>query len=388
MPGRTYMVIDRRHDHSFRIPRPDLSAKLGTPNVCNDCHADKPAQWAADAIEGWHGSKRKGWQNYAAAFHAAWGEQADAAALLAVVAADRNTPAFARASALAELAPYVSPTNVKVARIALSDADPMVRIGALDMLANVPPAQFWSLAAPLLSDSSRGVRIRAASLLAAVPSANQPAADRGAFDRAAAEFIAAQRLNADRPEARATLGNFYARRGQTRDAEAEYKAALKLNAQFAPAAINLADLYRQLGRDAEGEGVLRSAIAASPSDAGLHHALGLALTRLKQADEALAELRQAAELEPARVRYAYVYAVALHSAGRGEEAIAVLKESLARHPSDRDTLLALISWLREKGDFAAALEYAEKLARIAPDYANVRTLVESLRRQASKPEGQ
>ena len=43
MPARTYMVVDERHDHSFRIPRPDLSVKLGTPNACNDCHRDKPA---------------------------------------------------------------------------------------------------------------------------------------------------------------------------------------------------------------------------------------------------------------------------------------------------------------------------------------------------------
>src|SRR5215472_2312500 len=69
MPGRTYMVVDRRHDHSFRVPRPDLSARIGTPNVCNDCHADKSAQWAASAIETWHGANRKGWQKYAEAFH-------------------------------------------------------------------------------------------------------------------------------------------------------------------------------------------------------------------------------------------------------------------------------------------------------------------------------
>jgi predicted CXXCH cytochrome family protein len=50
MPARTYMVIDRRHDHSFRVPRPDISAKLGTPNTCKDCHTDKSAEWAASAI--------------------------------------------------------------------------------------------------------------------------------------------------------------------------------------------------------------------------------------------------------------------------------------------------------------------------------------------------
>ena len=72
MPVSTYMVVDKRHDHSLRIPRPDLSVKLGTPNACNDCHADKSAQWAADAIERWHGPVRKAFQNYAEAFQASW----------------------------------------------------------------------------------------------------------------------------------------------------------------------------------------------------------------------------------------------------------------------------------------------------------------------------
>jgi predicted CXXCH cytochrome family protein len=380
MPERTYMVVDRRHDHSFRVPRPDLSAKLGTPNACNDCHGDKSAQWAASAIAAWHGANRKAWQKYAEAFHSAWRDQADAAALLAVVAADANTPAFARASALTELAPYVSPANINLARSALADPDPMVRIGALDMLANVPAAQLWPLVSPLLTDSNRGVRMRAAALLAPVPTASQPPADRERFERAAAEFVAAQRLNADRPEARSTLGNFLARRGLLSDAETEYKAAVRLSSAYAPAAINLADLYRQLSRDGEGEKVLRAAIAASPRDAGLHHALGLALTRLKRREESLGELRHAAELDPERARYAYVYAVGLHSAGHVEDAMAVLKESLARHPGDRDTLLALVGYSRDAGDITAALDYAEQLARAAPGEPGLAALIENLRR--------
>jgi len=386
MLERTYMVVDRRHDHGFRVPRPDLSARLGTPNACNDCHADKSAQWTASAIETWHGANRKGWQKYAEAFHAAWNDQADVAALLAVVAADANTPAFARAGALSELAPYVSLANINLARSALVDPDPMVRIGALDMFANVSPSQIWPLVSPLLSDSNRGVRIRAAALLAAVPAASQPSADREPFERAAADFIAAQRLNADRPEARSALGNFYAMRGLSADAEAEYKAALRLSPQSAPAAINLADLYRQLGRDGEGETVLRAAITASPQDAGLHHTLGLTLTRLKRREEALGELRRAAELDPDRARYAYVYAVGLHSAGQVDDALAVLKASLARHPADRDTLLALVSYSRDAGDFGTALNYAEQLARGAPGEPGLTALIEDLRRQIKNPD--
>jgi predicted CXXCH cytochrome family protein len=387
MPTRTYMIVDRRHDHSFRIPRPDLSVKLGTPNACNDCHADKSAEWAATAIEGWYGPQRKGFQTYAEAFHAAWNDNADAARLLAAVAADRNAPLIARASALTELGSRLTPSSLNLARAAISDPDPIVRIGALDMLEGAPGNQRWPLVSPLLSDSVRGVRIRAASLLALVPTASQPPADRERFERAAAEFIAAQRLNADRPEARSTLGSFFARRGRTNEAEAEYKAALRLSPQFAPAAVNLADLYRQLGRDAEGETALRAAIAASSQDAALHYTLGLTLIRLKQTDAALAELSRAADLEPGRARYAYVYAIALQSSGRGDDALSVLKDALAKHPNDRDILMALTNFSREGGDIDSALKYAERLARVSPNPELAR-LIEDLRRQATKPNPQ
>ena len=295
----------------------------------------------------WHGPERKGFQTYAGAFHAAWNGGAEAARLLGEIAADGKVPAIARASALAELAPYLSPVNLELARAGLGDPDPMVRIGAIEMLDGAPANRLWPLLSPLLSDPVGGVRIRAVALLANVPAAEQPDADRGRFDRAAAEFVAAQRLNADRPEARTTLGSFLARTGRAAEAEAEYRAALRLGPTFAPAAVNLADLYRQLGRDADGVAVLRAALVASAGNAELHHALGLALIRAKQPDNALAELRRAAALEPERARYAYVYAVALHSAGRAGEALKVLKEALVRHPNDRDLLTARSNFSRD-----------------------------------------
>jgi len=264
----------------------------------------------------------------------------------------------------------------------------MVRIGALDMLENVPPAIVWPIASPLLSDPSRGVRIRAVSLLAAVPPANQPSGDRAQFDRAAGEFIAAQQLNADRPESRAALGNFYARRGLTSQAEAEYNAALRLSPEFTPAAINLADLYRSLGQDSEGERVLRSAVGVSPRDAAAHHALGLALVRQKRLSDALAELRLAAELEPGQARYVYVYAVGLNSAGRPKEAMAVLGENLRQHPNDRDTLLALIGFSRDAGDVTAALGFAERLSQLMPGDPQISRLLDILRQEATAPGAQ
>ncbi|MFM1873316.1 MAG: hypothetical protein RL398_2738, partial [Planctomycetota bacterium] len=55
MPTVTYMGVDPRHDHSFQIPRPDLTASTGAPNACNNCHQDRDPAWATAAIQGWHG---------------------------------------------------------------------------------------------------------------------------------------------------------------------------------------------------------------------------------------------------------------------------------------------------------------------------------------------
>ncbi len=47
MVAHTYMGVDHRRDHSFRVPRPDQSEQYGTPNACTGCHTDQSAQWAA-----------------------------------------------------------------------------------------------------------------------------------------------------------------------------------------------------------------------------------------------------------------------------------------------------------------------------------------------------
>ena len=62
----------------------------------------------------------------------------------------RSAPAFARATALSELTSHVSPANIDLARKGLTDPDPMVRIGGLDMLESAPAPQIWPLVSPLL----------------------------------------------------------------------------------------------------------------------------------------------------------------------------------------------------------------------------------------------
>jgi predicted CXXCH cytochrome family protein len=379
MPAREFMVIDTRHDHSFRVPRPDLSVTLGVDNACTDCHTGKSSEWAAAAIEDWFGPERKGFQTFAPAFQAAWEGAADTEALLQAVATDPKTPAFARASAFQELTAFPSVETARAVREGLADPDPLVRLAALDHLETAQPGRLWPIVSPLLDDPVRGVRIKAALLLAGTPQQALQPADRARLAKAEKEFMAAQRLNADRPEGRAVLGRYYARGGNVAKSEEEYRAALRLSPHFAPAAVNLADLYRQSGRDEDGVAVLREALKLSPDAGGLHHALGLALVRLKKSDEALESLRLATELDPDRARYAYVYAVALDSQGRRPEAIEVLKESLKRHQSDRQTLGGLINFTRADGDTAAALRYTEQLLKLEPENPNLKQLIKALK---------
>ncbi|TAK49104.1 MAG: tetratricopeptide repeat protein [Xanthobacteraceae bacterium] len=380
MPARTYMAVDTRHDHGFRIPRPDLSVRLGTPNTCNGCHRDKSFGWAAEAVEKHHGPVRKTARGFAEAFHAARTHQPDAAARLERLARNPDEPAIARATALVELGPSLSPGAINVYRGGLADPDPLVRIGALRGLAALAAGQRWNLASALLDDKVRGVRIEAAAFLAPVPPSQLSADDRRRFDRAADDYVAAQRFNADRPEARSNLGNFYAQRGRPAEAEREYLAALRLDPRFAAAAIGLADVYRLQRRDREGEAVLRQSASFAPQDAAIYHALGLALVRLKKSEAAMETLKTAADLDPAQPHYAYVYAIALNSGSRSAEALRVLEANLARHPQHAETLSALVSINRENGRGADTLRYAEKLYALNPAVPGLRTLIDRLRR--------
>jgi tetratricopeptide (TPR) repeat protein len=372
------MGVDPRHDHSFRVPRPDLSVKYGTPNACNDCHKDKSPQWAAGAVEKWHGPQRKGLQAWTPAFHAARTGSTDSKNLLLAIAEDRSQPGIGRATAYAELADYLSPNLVSEVQKGLHDEDELVRLGALRGLAGVAADQRWGLASHLLADPVRSVRIEAVSFLLPVRGESLTAEQRAALDQGIEEYVAVQRVNADRPESHLNLGLLHSQRKQPDQAEAEYRKALQLDPGFVRAYVNLADLYRSWGREADGEKLLREALRAAPREAVLHHTLGLLLARQKRYAEAIAELGLAARMAPADARYAYVYAVALDSTGKRREALKVLEANHGRHPADRDTLLALATINRDLGAREAALRYGQQLLQLLPAEPGVQQLVRQL----------
>ncbi len=378
MPERTYMVIDDRRDHSIRIPRPDLSVTLGTPNACNLCHQDKPAQWAADQLEAWFPDPTPGYQNFAQTLHDGTLGAPGAREALLSLAVDPAQPAIARASALGRLDRVANAAALGHLRRLLADPDPLLRRAAVGAYAAAPASTLPELL-PLLDDPVRDVRLETASVLATLPAAQLDTAALARRDRGIEEYIAAQRSSADRPEAHHNLGLLFMNLGRAPEAEAALKAALSLDPGFVPAAVTLADLYRAAGRDAEGEPILRALIARRPNEPVPHHALGLWLIRNGRTPEALPELKLAADLGAADPRYGYVYAVALSSLGDRPQALNILQGVIGAHPYDRDSLYALATFERDAGNLAAARSYAEQLVHLEPDNPDLAQLLRQLR---------
>ena len=377
MPTTNYMVVDPRHDHSLRIPRPDRTDLLDTPNACNQCHTDKAAAWAGDAIRSWYPSPKPGYQSFAEAFDLADRAAPGAQAALLHIASDTSLPPIASASALLRLQQYPSPQALETATKSLKIDDPGVRAAAIAVISGADPQTRRSLLVPLLRDDTRMVRMDAARALAGEAERQLSADDRIAFDAALSEYVEAQLFNAERPEiGSANLGALWRDRGKMDEARSAFRKAMGIDPTFVAAAISLADLMRAEGQESAAEATLRQALAENPGSAPVTYALALSLIRQQRTAEAMVGLADAARAAPDEPRFSYVYAVALHDTGHQAEAINVLKSALVRHPYDRDILWAMASYQAEARDYASALAQVELLQKLEPGRSDISQLLE------------
>ena len=377
MPATDYMVVDPRRDHSFRVPRPDLSLEFGTPNACNGCHQEKSVEWAAEQFRAWYPDVGKPFQDWTEAFSKARRGDRSAAPLLRDLAANISRPEIARATALRELMPFLDQTALPVLQAALRDDSALVRMAAVGVLESVAPGDRYALASHLLDDPVRTVRIEAGRVLAPAM-AQLTQAQQARVRTAVTEYAKSQEFHADRAESQANLGNLYRNLMEYSEAVTRYRKATVLDPHFSPAWVNLSDLFRSMGQDDQAIAVLREAVQASPSSGLIRHSLGLAQVRNGDTDAAVNSLGMAARLEPESARFTYVYAVALHSTGQLQTAIDTLVMAHDRHPHDRDILLALTTFHRDGGQLEQARSWADKLLALDPGNPQYRQLRASL----------
>ncbi len=363
MPPTTFMQVDVRHDHSFRIPRAALAVEFGTPVACLNCHADKDAEWAAAVL------KKAGLEPPVEPVH--WTRRLAGAEALPLearnlrlgLAADALTPNIIRASAMARLDLSADSLAATIVGEQLQSRDPLLRLGAARALQTAAPAARVQFGPTILDDPVLAVRLAGVMVLAPLGAEVIPPSSQAAFESVIDEYIAAQLVNAERAESHVNLGNLQRHLGRGDQAIAEYRTALELNPQFIPAYVNLADLYRAQGNEPVGESLLRAGLEAAPGQSALHHALGLSLVRQGRAEAAYEELRIAAEADDATPRFALAYALIMDAQGENEAALAYLEDSLVRFSDDPSLLAALASLYQRDGDTERALELGGRLRR-------------------------
>ncbi len=161
MPETTYMRVDPRRDHSWHVPRPDLSKHIDTPNVCTSCHEDKSNQWADAQIAEWFPhSQYRNQQHFAVAFYADEIGHKGAANALAYSAQDSSLKDIIRASALERMGGNTDQnTTVSLAR-AVKNENEMIRLGAVAGSSGYEFHDRWRILEPLLDDPVLSVRRR------------------------------------------------------------------------------------------------------------------------------------------------------------------------------------------------------------------------------------
>ncbi len=374
MPGKNFMVVHFRRDHSMRVPRPDLTASIGVPNACTaaGCHADRPLSWSIAAFEKWYGRARK--PHWGTVIAAGRRRAPEARAPLAELALDATRPVVARATALDLLGAYEEPEVLATFEKALADPEALLRRTAA---ARFPPADPGRLArdlAPRLADPVRSVRMEAAARLAGARGATLTEPQRVAETKALDDYVSAQEYMSDMPSGPYNLGNLAVARGDAAEAERQYRRSLRIDDRNVAALVNLAALVSGQGKLDEAESLLRKARALEPRSASIAFNLGLLLAereKPKEAEEALraalaadprlaaaafnlgvlvggkdpreaaALCRRAAELSPGEPRYAFSRAYYEFRAGDARAATATLEALVARAPGYADAYLLL-----------------------------------------------
>jgi Tfp pilus assembly protein PilF len=366
MPGRYYMGNDFRIDHSIRVPRPDLSRELGTPNACNasGCHADKSIDWSVGYYRKWYGEKRK--PHYGQAIAAGRVRKPGAGAELVRLAEDHLMPGIARATALSLLQGNQSNEARQAFSRTLADNDALVRYQAVRDFPAASPEERVRFLAPLLFDPVKAVRIEAAQALSAVPADLLSADQRTAFDGGLAEYIKAMEYSADFAASRHNLGILYTNLGQIDRARQNYEAAIAIDDLFYPAKVNLAILYSQTGRNRDAETLLRSVLKTRPGDTDVSYSLGLLLAEEKRYSEALGFLKTAARGTPERSRAYYNLGLLEQRLGNTADAERSLRKALELEPQNLDYLYAAADLFVKARRFGDARKVAERMIAAYP----------------------
>ena len=380
MPGRHYMGIDYRPDHSLRIPRPDLSANLDTPNACSakGCHDDKSLSWNVEHFNKWYGESRK--PHYGEVISAGRERSPEAEAELIRLADDPLLPAIVRATALQLLRSYPSQASQSKLAKALDDANALIRYTAIRSLEFFDAETRVKRIAPKLYDPVKAVRMEAAAMLSALPVDSLREDDKRAYGKGLEEYKEAMLYNADLAPQRFNLGNLFSNQGDAAQAIAEYQKAVAIDAQFYPAKVNLAMLYNNQGKKQQAEKLLREVVEQEPELYEVSYSLGLLLAEMQQYEAAEEYLGRASSgMNYGRAYYNHGQILAYLN--QPEQAEKAFKMALSLSPQEQEFFTALVDFYLKSGNVEKAKRMAEAVLREKPEHVGAKELLRYLGKQ-------
>lgn len=266
MVEQTYMGNDRRADHSFRVPRPDLSPETGAPDACTTCHAGQSAEWAARTIEEWYPDSTHRGPHYGQVLAAGRVNPALAMGDLIDLSEDRTQADLVRATALWLATAAADPSVAERVAPLMQDPSPLVRAAAVRLQRAAPPTEMVSRIVPLLADPMRTVRIETVKLFVGAPIARLPKTIEASYRRAMTDWQTAMGNRMDFPETHLVLGGIALTTRNFPAAENAFREVTRLDPQRSDAwqmRVRIASALR--GPEAARE-VLKEARSNLPED--------------------------------------------------------------------------------------------------------------------------
>ncbi|MFW8589327.1 ammonia-forming cytochrome c nitrite reductase subunit c552 [Glaciecola sp. 2405UD65-10] len=351
MPNATFMGVDERRDHSFKIPRPHVSDSFNTPNACLSCHSEDSNEWAKAKVEDWFDSARPLKINEESLFKLRHKQDITYQSHINIIN-DESIDVISRASALEmmlRIGRRIEPSDMR--KFINSEHD-LIRLAAARIGELLDPQARGELLSPLLRDELKSIRVATAQALVGIP---LDQTQLPLFASAFSELMVSNKVSAWRGEGRLNIGRDALKENNLIGAELAFKNAIDVDPYFTPAYVNLADLYRAKQREDLVASVLQQGINKSPKSADMFYSYGLHLVRTKQLEKAIVEFKNALELDKSNQQMAYTYVLALDSKD-SLLALNTLKELIGNYERT-DSLKELGLYLAQKNNDREAFKY-------------------------------
>lgn len=376
MTGKYYMGNDFRRDHSFRIPRPDLSLKYGTPNACTQCHTDKSDEWALENFKKNHGEPKE--NHFSDLLAPGLTGSPHGLEDLFKLANDHSYPEIARASAVKGISNYMNSNSIDAMLGFLKDESSLVKAATLDVLGTMQTNDYVNYFLPLLKDTKRSVRVKAFFAIGSLDENQIPTEYQEVYKKVKIEFETSLNVTSDFVGGRIRKADYILKKGNLAEAIKGYESALQIDNINNIIRTNLANLYYRNKEFSKAEAAFKTIIKQEPAYSETYYSYALLLAELNRTDDAIKQLNLAINYMPANPRSYYNLSLLYDKKGDFKNAEAMAVKGLKVAPQN-ESLLYILAYLYSKNNQKdKAKNIAIRLVELFPNNTDYRTLLNQL----------